>query len=193
MVSKSSGKGDDRHITVRKVAERKRVAMGADGEEEDLPALRIGTKGIHELHKYIAAYPPDEIERMESCETGSSLLYSLKTKSRECSSNSDDNNTKKQQSDVDILQMLESFHMTPSTPIQEEQKHLHSRPVDPKQRRQWHKKSQQARYRDPKYAAMKRQRQRLPSFKYATQICEAIQSNSVVIISGDTGCGKSKK
>ncbi len=194
-MSKSSGKGDDRRITVRKVEERKRIVMGIDGEEEGFPELRIGTKGIHKLNEYVKAYPPDEKESLESYETGSSLLHSLTKQRREFTTsinNNDDNNNNMQQSDVDLLQILESFEVTPSTHVQHENKHPHSRTVEHKQRKQWHINAQQARYRHPKYAAMKKQRQRLPSFTYATQICEAIRSNSVVIISGDTGCGKSK-
>ncbi len=136
-----------------------------------------------------------KIERLESYETGSSLLYSLTEAIREfvtSISNNDDNNNNMQQSDIDLLQKVESVKVTPSTYIQHENKHPHSRTNEDKQRKQWHINAQRARYRHPKYAAMIMQRQRLPSFTYAAQICKAIRSNSVVIISGDTGCGKSK-
>lgn len=37
---------------------------------------------------------------------------------------------------------------------------------------------------------MKPQRERLPSFAHADRVVEAVTSNQVVVISGETGCGK---
>jgi HrpA-like RNA helicase len=192
LASKSSGKDDDRRITVRKVAEKKRVATGAEGEEENVPMLRIGQHGIHELQKYIEEYPPNEIEDMESRDTGSSLLYSL-TKQRPKNNDkfATDISNNKQQSDVDYLVRAFESVNAPDSSINMQKENQEVR-VDLKQRRQWYKNAQQARNRHPKYLAMKAQRQALPSYNYASQICDAIRSNSVVIISGDTGCGKSK-
>ena len=204
LVSKSSGKGDARRITIRKVVEKKRIAA-ADGEEESFPMLRIGTRGIHELHKYVTAHPPNDIERMESYETGSSLLLAL-TKQQQKQQEIDDNvlwsmstdAVSKQQSD-DLLQTLESFHVTTTTTTKPREvasqgirEHSAIPTTNINQRKQWHKIAQENRSRHPKNASMTAQRRALPASNYASQICDAIHSNSVVIISGDTGCGKSK-
>ncbi|KAI9360815.1 P-loop containing nucleoside triphosphate hydrolase protein [Zopfochytrium polystomum] len=44
---------------------------------------------------------------------------------------------------------------------------------------------------DPDYQRMFRARQRLPSFKFRETIIKSVATNSVVIICGETGCGKS--
>ncbi|KAI9330847.1 P-loop containing nucleoside triphosphate hydrolase protein [Obelidium mucronatum] len=41
------------------------------------------------------------------------------------------------------------------------------------------------------YKTMLKMRQRLPSYKFRDQIIESVESNQVVIICGETGCGKS--
>jgi HrpA-like RNA helicase len=174
------------------VAEKKRLATGAEGGEESVPTLRIGERGIKELQKYIKEYPPSEIDRLESHETGSTLLYSLtkqQHKNRDKFATNINNN--KQQSDVDYFVPAFEPVNVPNSFINMQKENQEVR-VDLKQRRLWHKTAQQARNRHPKYLAMKAQRQALPSYNYASQICDAIRSNSVVIISGDTGCGKSK-
>ncbi|XP_017786910.1 PREDICTED: ATP-dependent RNA helicase DHX36-like [Nicrophorus vespilloides] len=43
---------------------------------------------------------------------------------------------------------------------------------------------------DPKYRHMQQQRQRLPAYKMRSEILKAVAENQVVIISGETGCGK---
>ena len=40
------------------------------------------------------------------------------------------------------------------------------------------------------YASMQRQRSSLPAFKYSETILKAIRDHQVVIIKGETGCGK---
>jgi len=153
-----SGKGDARRITISKAVEQKRIAT-ADGEEESFPTLRIGTRGIHELQKYVTAHPPNNIERMESYETGSSLLLAL-TKQQQKQQEHNDNilwnmstdAVSKQQSD-DLLQTLESFHVTTTTTTTTTRKaasqgireHSSIPSTNINQRKQWHKIAQENR------------------------------------------------
>jgi len=45
--------------------------------------------------------------------------------------------------------------------------------------------------KDPKYIEMVKYREKLPSYKYQDPIIEGLEENQVIIISGETGCGKS--
>jgi len=44
---------------------------------------------------------------------------------------------------------------------------------------------------NPKYIEMLKYREKLPSYKYQHPIIEGLEENQVIIISGETGCGKS--
>jgi hypothetical protein len=177
-VSKSSGKGDARRITIRKAVEQKRIAT-ADGEEESFPTLRIGTRGIHELQKYVTAHPPNDIKRMERYETRSSLLLAL-TKQQQKQQEHNDNilwnmsadAVSKQQSD-DLLQTLESFHVTTTTTTRKAasqgiREHSSIPSTNINQRKQWHKIAQENRSCHPKNASMSAQRRALPASNYAS-------------------------
>ena len=61
------------------------------------------------------------------------------------------------------------------------------------QRIQNHKVSQQHTKSSSQYKQMMKQRSNLPAFAYATEICDVLRNkkNQVVILTGDTGCGKS--
>ena len=86
--SKSSGKGENRCITVSRMSNIKKVAgasMGGGGnnvnnEDEDdsgLPVLRVGRQGLEALRSYCRRHPPSAVEEAESHMTGSSLLKSV--------------------------------------------------------------------------------------------------------------------
>ena len=86
--SKSSGKGENRCITVSRMSNMKKVAgasMGGGGnngnhEDEDdsgLPVLRVGRQGLEALRSYCRRHPPSAVEEAESHMTGSSLLKSV--------------------------------------------------------------------------------------------------------------------
>lgn len=45
--------------------------------------------------------------------------------------------------------------------------------------------------KDPKYIEMIKYREKLPSYKYQNPIIDGLENNQVIIISGETGCGKS--
>ena len=86
--SKSSGKGENRCITVSRMSNIKKVAgasMGGGGnngnhEDDDdsgLPVLRVGRQGLEALRSYCRRHPPSAVEEAESHMTGSSLLKSV--------------------------------------------------------------------------------------------------------------------
>ena len=89
--SKSSGKGENRCITVSRLSNLKKVAGasgrgggnsrddgGGDGEDDSgLPVLRVGRQGLEALRSYRRRHPPSAVEEAESRMTGSSLLKSV--------------------------------------------------------------------------------------------------------------------
>mmetsp|Transcript_25631 Transcript_25631/g.55493 ORF Transcript_25631/g.55493 Transcript_25631/m.55493 type:complete len:297 (+) Transcript_25631:106-996(+) len=91
--SKSTGKGENRRITVSRLSETKKIAGmaagggGGDGsrnddgaggqDDESLPVLKVGRMGIDALRSHANRYPPSAVEKAESHLTGSSLLKSM--------------------------------------------------------------------------------------------------------------------
>jgi hypothetical protein len=85
--SKSSGKGENRRITVSRPSTAKRVAGGSganaaggsgggdDADDSGLPVLRVGRRGLDALRAYRRRHPPTAVEEAESRLTGSSLLH----------------------------------------------------------------------------------------------------------------------
>lgn len=69
--SKSSGQGENRKITVRKLVDGRQPA-GINNEV--IPRLRIGKMGEAALRDHLARFPPDPVEWAESQQTGSGLL-----------------------------------------------------------------------------------------------------------------------
>jgi ATP-dependent RNA helicase DHX36 len=55
-----------------------------------------------------------------------------------------------------------------------------------------YREAQRKRVTQPGYAAMERKRQSLPAYEYKAAVCSMIKSNNIVLVSGETGCGKSK-
>ena len=82
--SKSSGKGENRCITVSRMSNVKKVAgasMGGSGDADEddsiLPVLKVGRQGLDALRSYCKRHPPSAVEEAESHMTGSSLLKSV--------------------------------------------------------------------------------------------------------------------
>ena len=171
--SKSYGKGDERKVVVSKVDENKKGVI----DDDNTPILDIGPKGIEVLRKHLKRFPPDEVERMESVETGSSLLRQ-----------------KEESNGVDLMQ--EAINCLSSTPDVEEKveatKNRAAKLEQMRKRRvQNYSRAQKTMKSHPHYKKMLVQRKNLPAFGYAQDVCNVLRNkrNQVVILTGDTGCG----
>ena len=172
--SKSYGKGDDRKVVVSKIDDSK----GSGGFEENIPEIDVG-RGREALMRHWAKYPPNELEAMESRETGSSLLYREKN------------------NETGIYLMNEAVNCLPDAVPEKEQsaalkQKRQAKHEQMRQRRiQSHKKAQKEMKSHPQYKNMMLQRKKLPAFGYAHGICNVLRDgrNQVVILTGDTGCG----
>ena len=67
--SKSSGKGENRCITVTRMSNVKKVAgasMGGNGDADEddsiLPVLKVGRQGLDALRSYCKRHPPSAVE-----------------------------------------------------------------------------------------------------------------------------------
>ena len=175
--SKSYGKGDERKVVVSKIDEAKSGGFG--GEDNIIPTIDIGTKGEEALRGHLRKFPPNEVDKMECIETGSSLL-----KQRQ-----DENQG------VDLMQQAMNC-LPPPPDVQEKNKvaskgwsEKHQAMV--KRRVQNHVRAQKAMKSNPQYKKMLLQRKNLPAFGYAEDVCRILRDkrNQVVILTGDTGCG----
>ena len=165
LVSKSSGKGDARKITVSKRAETKKKTM----VDEDLPVLKIGKPGMDALQKHMQRFPPTRIEEMESRETGSSLVEAMKT----------------QQNIESTLQELNA-----GAPRQAEVAQVKTKRVDWQRRRERHAYFQSLKT-GQEYQRIMQSRNKLPAYSRRQEIVDAVRNCPVLVIQGETGCGKS--
>ena len=176
--SKSTGRGENRRITVTKASNKKTIA-GVDpnasnngkGVDENLPYLKVGAKGIAALEKYAQMFPPNEIEAAEATETGSSLSMQ-----------------KNSESDAKLLDTLRQLNIEASTKVPS------TRPrkkVNLEKRARLHHVAQQAKIENPNYGNMQKMRAKLPAYSYQKGIVDTIATSRITILSGDTGCGKS--
>jgi len=79
-----------------------------------------------------------------------------------------------------------------SSVTKQNEPHKHSLPkINHSRRLQNYQKAQTLRLSHPNYATMQKFRATLPAHNHAKSVCDSIISHPVVIISGDTGCGKS--
>ena len=141
MTSKSSGKDEARRITIRKVSEQKRIAGTEVGvhTEECFPSLHIGNRGIQALQKHVSSFPPNDLESMESYETGSSLIRALTRKQHDGTLTSDEKQREEEEKS-ELLQTLDAFNLTTTDAKPEE---VASLPViDVNQRIARHKQAQ---------------------------------------------------
>jgi hypothetical protein len=167
--SKSYGKGEDRKVVVSKIDE------GKSGSEGQHMPINVGKGGEEALRRHLQRFPPTEIERMESLETGSSLLV------------------KQQEDGVDLMQRA---IMNASPPKVEPKQQINDgtskqQQAVVKRRIQNHVRAQKAMKSHPQYKKMMVQRKNLPAFEYAEDVCRVLRDarNRVVILTGDTGCG----
>lgn len=175
--SKSYGKGDERKVVVSKIADGKTGGIS----EENIPTINIGSKGEEALRRHMMKFPPNQVERMESIETGSSLLKRQEEKSG---------------GGFDL--MAEAMAVLPPPPDADEMpqgvvtkdwKAKQQQVV--KRRVQNHAIAQRKMKAHSQYKKMMLQRKNLPAFGYAEDVCKVLRDkrNQVIILTGDTGCG----
>jgi HrpA-like RNA helicase len=170
--SKSTGKGENRRITVSKLSHRTRKP----GDElDDIPLLRVGKRGENALEQHFARFPPNHEEELESHETGASLMEAM-------ASDIDDAAKAKR------LQQLAGLGNLDRQAASVRRK---ERPIDLEKRKQVHAAYQKRKQSNPKYASMLQLRARLPAYAHQEEVVRTVAANAVTIVSGETGCGKS--
>jgi chromosomal replication initiation ATPase DnaA len=179
VVSKSTGKGENRRIAVTKRKDVKKTT----GDDESMPILRIGNKGIDALRKHIVKFPPTHTEDLESRDTGASLVEALARQSDQ-----DDGG-----GDNVITETLNQLGLGDSREAR--QVHHRRRPVNLKARKARHaefqrEKKQQLSSKD-KFQKLLQSRSKLPAYDRQEEIVSIVAANPVTIIQGETGCGKS--
>lgn len=192
--SKSYGKGEERRVVISKIlagAGTNNSMMGSmsndqNGKRSDndlplaedyknVPRVVIGKSGEDALRRHLKLFPPSPVEQAESRETGSSML--LKDDSMVA-----DNGT---------INELPKTSQKTSSQEQRKKNTTHERVLQ--QRISNHRMAQDEMKSNPQYKQMMQQRMKLPAFAYATDICSIVRNkkNRVIILTGDTGCGKS--
>ena len=160
-------------------------ALPTEDDYKSIPRINVGGRGEEALRKHLLNFPPTEEEKCESVETGSSLANRHKQAEGRGG-----------QLESDVLPTPTGFKSRNPPNAQGQQQHAsqrrdrHERLV---QRIQYHKQAQKQTAASPQYKQMMKQRRKLPAFSYAQDICNVLRnpSNQVVILTGDTGCGKS--
>ena len=196
LVSKSTGKGENRRIAVTKRNDNAKGGKNLDGDEDDLnsiPTLLVGKAGKQALDRHMKLYPPTHTEELESYETGASLVEAFtQAASHGVSGNNDDGNDN-DNNDMTLVAALNQLGLG----VQNEAKldlSKKQRFVNLEQRRQRHSTIQQSKQSPSNYQLyqqMLQRRKQLPAYKHMADIVETVAANSVTIIQGDTGCGKS--
>jgi len=195
--SKSYGKGEERRVVINKIL----AAGGMDSmmgsisidqkerrNENDLPLAEdyknvpkvdVGKIGEDALMRHLSKFPPTPLELAESRETGSSMLLK------------DDNM---------MVQDYENVLSSPQESLSQEWRMREEQPKETmtnerimQQRIHNHRIAQEQMKSNPQYKQMMQQRKKLPAFAYANDICNIVRNkkNRVIILTGDTGCGKS--
>ena len=178
-------------------------------EYKHVPRINIGKRGEEALVQHLLKFPPNEKELAESKETGSSLLLKRKAATADGATINDDeggdvivaNQSGEQHllSLNDILPPQEATETkaTTSSHSSQQQQEQQQQKIQAKQSRilnqriQFHHTLQQQTKQHSDYKKMMKQRQNLPAYSYATDICNILKNkkNQVVILTGDTGCG----
>jgi len=177
LVSKSSGKGENRRIRVTKRNEKTRKVGG-----EQIPTLRVGRKGIEAMRKHVQRFPPTHVEELESHETGASLIDALNGDAR--NDDSDPVN-----SDAVLATTLNQLGL--GTPQAAPAPNLKAVKVDLERRKRYHAESQRRKVKHKDYATMQKMRSRLPVLSHQEDVVRTVKDNVVTIVSADTGAGKS--
>ena len=177
--SKSTGKGEQRHIKVTKLnPEARRTNKAGDGGDGDaeIPILKVGTKGVQELQRHLQRFPPTHLEELESRETGASLVEAFAQ-----NNNGDDDNNAAVRASLQHLGV--GVRDAPiAAPLREKR-------VDLSRRRKKHAAIQASKPKHPDYGKLKRVRAQLPAYRHQQEIVEAVATHQVTIVSGETGCG----
>ena len=179
-------------------------------EYKQVPRINIGKRGEEALVQHLLKFPPNDKELAESKETGSSLLLKRKANEDGATANGDNTVDDDEGGDVivannqsgeqhllslnDILpppQQITDTAKTTSSHSQQQQKLQAKQSRIINQRIQSHHTLQQQTKQHVDYKKMMKQRQNLPAYNYATDICNVLKNkkNQVVILTGDTGCG----
>jgi len=130
----------------------------------------------------LSKFPPTPLEQAESRETGSSMLLK------------DDNIIVQDFKTLNDVLPTPQESLSPKQVMHEEQpKEITTHERIMQQRIHNHRIAQEQMKSNPQYKRMIQQRQKLPAFAYATDICNIVRNkkNRVIILTGDTGCGKS--
>ena len=174
------------------------TTLPTEAQYKHVPRINVGKKGEEALYKHITKFPPSVKEDAESRETGSSMLShqpatvldlvqsskevgATNNYSRQTHNNNNNNNNKQQR------YQQQHHHHHPKTQHQQQYNNMIH------QCKQSHAQLQQKMISQSQYKQIMYQRSKLPAFAYAHEICNILQNNNhqVVILTGDTGCGKS--
>ena len=176
--SKSSGKGEDRRITITKMKKKGNSNRGdvnggdLNSNDLNLPLLQLGELGINELASYLSKFPPTQLEEAEATETGSSLWNK---RSQDANEHKDND----QESDQILLKTLEELKIESETksPITAT-KQNHANQANVKKRQAIYHALQRARMQHPDFARMEKVRAKLPAHSYQNVICDIIRNNT---------------
>lgn len=174
LVSKSTGKGENRRIVVTKRAETKKKT----GDEEAMPELNIGKSGIKILKQHISKFPLSKDEDLESRETGSSLVNAIL---------GDDGNDDEKLGNT--LNRLGLGVKKGATIVQPREKHVNLEKR--RSRHAFYQQQKKAGANAQQYQKAIASRTKLPAFSRQQEIVATVAANPVVVIQGETGCGKS--
>ena len=167
----STGKGENRHITVTKRNHEQSSVV------DQMPRLVIGKAGAQALKQHVQLYPPTHAEELESRETGASILEALQ-------STGNDNDDKR------VASALQEMHLGDRDVLGPLLFKKNTR-VNLDRRRSFHAQAKEQKRKHPHYAKMMQQREKLPAFKHEQEIVQAIATHQITIVSGETGSGKS--
>jgi len=173
LVSKSTGKGEQRRIVVTKRAETSKPTDSVDA----IPVLRLGPKGMAALNRYVQKYPPTHAEALESHETGAALLEALQNANGSSSSATLMEQTLRDLTALDISKQARTIHR-------------HTKRIDLDHRQRHHAAMQQRKLASPQYHEMQKNvRAKLPAHCQAQNIVDTVARHQVTIVQGETGSG----
>ena len=184
LTSKSTGKGENRHITVTKRAQETTRALDA---QDAVPVLKLGQKGRAALQRHIQQYPPSHEESLESHETGAALLEALTLAANDDPEMDETNTNNYTESRMNqVLQDMVDGDKDKQAP----QFQRRVKQIDYERRRQNHQRIQEAKQQSPAYHTMKQNvRSKLPASAKEQLIVETVANNPITIIEGETGSG----
>ena len=192
LISKSTGKGDQRRITVSKRNEHIKQTGKNDDDEQQLPILKIGKGGTNALMKHIQRFPPTHTEEMESKETGASLIEAMKQQ-RQQQSTSTTNNNNGSNVDDDVLLTAALDELGKTGPREAPKAEVRTKTVDLNRRMERHEYYQQIKkHTDQNYQRIIQYRSKLPAYRRQEEVIQTVATNPITIIQGGmcvpTGC-----